>query len=103
MPDERLDLDRFAVENRVRIENVEAELSRSRDRLHQMESEYHGVNLTLQTLRDLPAAVRELSAQLQTLSTRAVERPRAATVTAWAAWLSALVSTVAIILAIAAR
>jgi chromosome segregation ATPase len=84
-------------DNRARIEGLERELTRTRDRLHRLEGSIQGLSISLVALRELPQAVDELRGALERLSRRAIERPQVPTLQMVAAWLSLIVAVTALV------
>jgi ferric-dicitrate binding protein FerR (iron transport regulator) len=94
------DLQRFAASNRAKIENLEREMDRVRDRLHEHGDQLAAMMLLLSPLRQLPKVVDDLRMALDRLSRRAVERPGAAGLGATAAWVSVVIAFAALLVVI---
>lgn len=99
MPDERhpgtdRELYEFAAVNRTRIDAIEAELSRMRTRMHELESTASVIRWYGQKVDDVATGLTDLTNKLDVLSRRAVERPSAS---AWGVVVQLVVALVAII------
>ena len=86
--------------NAARLDSVEHELGRVRDRQHEMMSELAALRYLGNKVGDMAEALHELSGKLEVISRRALERPSARSWQAFAATVSAGLALVALIVAV---
>jgi methyl-accepting chemotaxis protein len=86
----------FAYTNRARIDSLESELNRVRERQHEMAAEVSAIRFLAQQVKDLAHHVEKLGEDVETISRRALERPTAAVV---GQYLSVLIAVIALIVA----
>jgi len=86
----------FAYTNRARIDILEAEMNRVRERQHEMSAEVSAIRFLGQQVKDLAVHVEKLGEDVETISRRALERPTAAVV---GQYISVLIAVIALIVA----
>jgi hypothetical protein len=82
----------IAASNRERINSLERETTRLRDRQHELAENVAIIRYLADTVRDLGEDVKELTVQVTTLARRVVEKPSAGGVSAAASWVAVLIS-----------
>jgi hypothetical protein len=85
--------------NTTRLEGLAAELLRARDAIHVLQGSAAAAIALGQQVAELARQLDGLTAELRTLSRRAVERPTPAGYSAAAGWVSVLLAFAAILIA----
>lgn len=90
---------KYAAGNRARLENVEAEIRRNRDHIHELRGELASVRYLGEKVGNLATSVERLGSEMVGLSRRVVERPSRSTMAVLAQYLSLGVAIVALVIA----
>jgi hypothetical protein len=99
-PRDEHELYEVATSNRVRLDAAEREIDRLRESVHELRSEFAALRYLGTQVREVSAAMHELSGKLEVISRRALEKPTSRTFAAFAAMGSFLVALVALFLAL---
>src|SRR5207302_757150 len=98
MPDADHELWEYAASNRARLDSIEAEMARLRDRQHELSSEVAAMRHLGNQVGKLADQVAVVAANVSELSRRVVERPTAPTMQAWAGWFALLIALAALVI-----
>lgn len=93
------ELRNLAAANRERIIALEHELTRVRNRQHEMAEQLAVIHYLGEQVRELADDVKDLTRSMTTVARQAVHRPSPAGWSAVAAWISIAVAIVALIVA----
>jgi hypothetical protein len=99
MPGAEHELWEYAASNRARVETIEAELTRLRDRQHDLSAEVAAMRYLGEAVGRLATQVGEVAKQVQAVSRRAVEKPSPSVMSAYASWAAVAVAVVALVIA----
>ena len=81
-----------AASNRERIRAIEQELTRVRDRQHELSESVMIIRYLAEQVKELGEDVKDLTVQVTTLARRVVEKPSAGGVSAAASWVAVFVA-----------
>lgn len=89
----------LAFSNKARLDGLEPEVQRMRERLHAIESEIAAVAYLGRQVAEVAGELHDLGEKIERVSRRAIERPSAGGWSALAGWAAVLVALLALVVA----